>query len=502
MRRALVAAAVVAAACGGEPKGLVPVSAAGNGSQSGPDALVLRLPRAGGTPRVYSYTHLDSVVWSGARNGPAVNRVLAFDADAGAVVFVDDQNRPARIDFRLGEADRIALSPLLGAVSEDGSSVYGLDEKDNVLRLTPSGNWTYKGPRPARAVFPQREGTAIVVGGRGPQTTAWKLFPPDSRILDSTSFPATWRTLPEQVGDRLYLIVDSGLVSLATRTLDWNPPVRFDAAIVAAVASPSGDRVFVATGGSARLSVVDRYRNAVTDHVDLPGPTTDLRIDPLGRYLLARVADRDSAWVVAIGTGHVLGAVATAWRPDLPFVGPDGAIALLQGNDVTFVDGETLRPARAVRGGGDDVWFEFRWNGFRPRASSLDVPVSFNLAAADSARTAVDAAAADSAARAAQGQLQTADSTARRAGRVPAPDSAATAPVGYLVSFAALLSESRATDLAAQITVEGQKARIVATRRDGTSIYRVVLGPYPTRDEAERVGRASQHTYWVYEATP
>jgi len=502
MRRALLAAAVVAAACGGEPKGLVPVSAAGNGSQSGPDALVLRLPHTGGTPRVYSYTHLDSVIWSGARNGPAVDRVLAFDADAGAVVFVDDQDRPARIDFRLGEADRIALSPLLGAVSEDGSAVYGLDEKDNVLRLTPSGNWTYKGPRPARAVFPQREGTAIVVGGRGPQTTAWKLFPPDSRIIDSTSFPATWRTLPEQVGDRLYLIVDSGLVSLATRTLDWNPPVLFREPIAAAVSSPSGDRVFVANTGSAVLSVVDRYRNAVTDHIDLPGPAGDLRVDPLGRYLLARIADRDSAWVVAIGTGHVLGAVATAWRPDLPFVGPDGAIALLQGNDVTFVDGETLRPARRVGGGGDDVWFEFRWNGFRPRASSLDVPVSFNLAAADSARTAIDAAAADSAARAAQGQLQTADSTARRAGRVPPAESTAGAPVGYLVSFAALLSESRAGDLAAQITVEGQKARIVATQRDGTSIYRVVLGPYPTRDEAERVGRASQHTYWVYEATP
>ncbi|HUX33293.1 MAG TPA: SPOR domain-containing protein [Gemmatimonadaceae bacterium] len=508
MRRALLAAAVVAAACGGEPKGLVPVSAAGNGSQSGPDALVLRLPRAGGTPRVYSYTHLDSVVWAGARNGPAVDRVLAFDADAGAVAFLDDHDRPARIDFRLGDADRIALSPLLGAVSEDGAAVYGLDEQDNVLRLTPSGNWTYKPPRRARAVFPQGEGTAIVVGGRGPQTTAWKLFPPDSRILDSTSFPATWRTLPEQVGDRLYLIADSGLVSLATRTLDWNPPVLFREPIVAAVASPSGDRVFVATMGGSRLSVVDRYRNAVTEHIDLPGPTSDLRVDPLGRYLMARVADRDSAWVVAIGTGHVLGAVATAWRPDLPFVGPDGAIALLQGNDVTFVDGETLRPARAVRGGGDDVWFEFRWNGFRPRASSLDVPVSFNLAAADSARTAVDAAAADSAARAAQGQLQAADSTAHRAGRagrVPPRDSApaaAAAPVGYLVSFAALLSESRAGDLAAQISVEGQKARIVATRRDGTSIYRVVLGPYPTRDEAERVGRASQHAYWVYEATP
>lgn len=497
MRRTLLAVAAVIAACGGEPKGLVPVSGAGNGSQSGPDALVLRVPRTGGKPRVFAYSHLDSVVWSGS-NAAAVDRVLGFDEDAGAVVFADDRERAMRIDFRLGQTDQVSVMPLLGANSADGSALYGMDAMGSVVRLTQSANWTFKPPRSARAVFPQRDGTLLVVGGRGPQTTVWKLFPPEPKILDSASFPATWRPLPEQVGDRLYLIVDSGLVSLATRTLDWTPPVHFRSPIVAAVSSPSGDRVFVANEGSHQVSVVDRYRNRVTDHIDLPGQPSDLRVDPLGRYVLARTANGDSAWVVAIGTGRTIGTVATAWRRDLPFVGPDGAIALAQNGDVTFVDGETLRPARTVAGGASDFWFAFHWNGFRPRASSLDQPVSFNLASADSVRTAIDAAAADSAARAAQA----ADSAARRAGRALAADSEARGPVGYVVSFAALLSESHAGDLASQIEVEGQKARVLVTVRDGTPIYRVVLGPFPTRDEAERVGRASQHSYWVYEATP
>ncbi len=497
MRRTLLAAAAVVAACGGGQRGLVPVSAADNGSQSGPDALVLRVPRAGGTPRVFTYSHLDSVVWTGSNASPAVDRVLAFDDDAGAVVFADDQERPVRIDFRLGQTNRVAVTPLLGAASEDGSALYGMDAKNNVVRFTPAANWTFHPPRPARAVFPQSDGTLLIVGGRNGQTTAWKLFPPESKVLDSVGFPATWRPLPEQVGDRLYLIVDSGLVSLDTRALDWNRPVRFRSPIVAAVSSPSGDRVFVASEASRVVSVVDRYRDQVTDHIDLPGQPSDLRVDPLGRYLLARNAGGDSTWVVAIGTGRTLGAVATAWRRDLPFVGPDGAIALAQDGDVTFVDGETLRPAGRVSGGAGDFWFAFHWNGFRPRASSLDQPVSFNLASADSARTAVDAAAADSAARAALA----ADSAARRGGRIAVRDSALAAPVGYIVSFAALLSESHAGDLASQIVVEGQRARILVTERDGTSIYRVVLGPFPTRDEAERVGRASQHSYWVYEAT-
>jgi cell division protein FtsN len=33
-------------------------------------------------------------------------------------------------------------------------------------------------------------------------------------------------------------------------------------------------------------------------------------------------------------------------------------------------------------------------------------------------------------------------------------------------------------------------------------VYRVVLGPYATRDEAERVGRASGLSYYVMVASP
>ena len=500
MRRSLAAAAaavVFATACGGEPKGLVPVSAAGSGSQSGPDALVLRVPLAGGTPQVYAYTHLDSVVWSGSGSAPAVDRVLAFDEQAGAIVFADSKERPVRLDFRLGASDHVSADPVLGATSADGAAVYGTDENGNVVRFTVSANWTYKPPHPARAVFPQDDGSLLVVGGRDAQTRVWKLYPPDSKIVDSATFPSTWRPLPDQAGERLYVIVDSGLASLATRTLDWNKPVGFDAHIAAAVSTPSGDRVFVLTDSSRRIDVVDRYRNDVVDHITLPSPARDLRVDPLGRYLLARAAVGDSAWVVAVGTYHVLGSVATGWRTDLPFVGLDGAIALWQGGHVTFIDGETLRPAKRISGGASDFWYPFRWNGFRPRASSLDQPVSFNLASADSARTAIDAAAADSAARAAQRPA----AATQPAGRTPSRDTV-TAQVGYLVSFAALLNQSRAQDLASQITVEGRKARIVVSVRNNTPIYRVVLGPYPTRDEAERVGRASQQTYWVYEATP
>jgi cell division protein FtsN len=42
----------------------------------------------------------------------------------------------------------------------------------------------------------------------------------------------------------------------------------------------------------------------------------------------------------------------------------------------------------------------------------------------------------------------------------------------------------------------------VTSTRDGALIYRVVLGPYATREQADRVGREAHQSYWVYEGGP
>jgi cell division protein FtsN len=50
--------------------------------------------------------------------------------------------------------------------------------------------------------------------------------------------------------------------------------------------------------------------------------------------------------------------------------------------------------------------------------------------------------------------------------------------------------------------VDGQQPRITTSERAGKTLYRVVLGPYPSRAEAERVGRASGQSYWIFEGAP
>ena len=446
---------------------------------------MLRVPRGGGEARVDAYPKTDSLVWQSGDRVPALEHVLGFDDDGGTIAFVDARGRPGWIDLREGSTSIASHDKLTAPVSIDGSAIYGIGAKGVVERFTPTSDWKLTPPRPATALFPQSDGSLIVLSAEGENSTAWRVRPPQTKLEDTASLPAVRRVVRTQLGDRVYALGENQLVGLRTRNMDSIPAVALEHGVTALVATPSGDRIFLADSTN-QLAVIDRYRGEVTDHLQLPGVAKDLRMDPEGRYLLARPSRGDSAWVVALGTNQVIGVVTTAWRVDLPFVGADASIALADGKDVSIVDGETLRERLRARGGAADYWYPFVWNGFR-KPADLGGPPAPLVPPTDSAATVDSAAPAPPA------------PTDTGAARPPASKPAAS---GFTVSFAALLSEQKAHDLANQITVGGQHPRVETSVRDGTTIYSVVLGPYPTRDAADRVGRQSGQSYWVYEGAP
>jgi hypothetical protein len=487
VRTTLLSLVLVLAACGRSDRQDAPAAHAAPSlaAPRGPDNLVLRIPRTGGTARVYAYSRLDSVIWS-ARGAPAPARVLAFDEEAGTIAYVDAKGQPARVDFRQGAAFLASKAPAATVASVDGSEIFSVLADGNVERYSPGGTWRWKPPAPVRALFPQSDGTVLALVERKGSAVMWRVRPPATKVRDSVPLPLVDRTLRTQVGDRLYLAAGAVLSGLRTRTMERTPDIAVDGPVASLAATPSGDRVFVVTAKGTGIAVVDRYQERVSGQIELGQHVTDLRIDPLGRYLLARPEGADSVIVVALGTNRVVGRLASAWRADLPFVAPDGGVALASGADVVIADGETQRPIARIAGGAADFWYPFQWTGFRPRAASLDEPVQFAGPAIDST------ALADSAARRDSASPPVRDSTARR----PATAS------GFTVSFAALLAADKAHDLAGHIRVGSEAARVVTSMRDGSAVYRVVLGPYSTREEAERIGRASGQTYWVYEGGP
>jgi len=455
----------------------------------GPDPLLLRIPRGGGTGRVYVYPKLDSAVWT-VDEAPALERVLAFDPDAGTIAYVDSKGFPGRLDLRETDVVKASKAKLTSLASANGSDIYGINPKGEVVRLNPSGgDWHFKPPIPARSVFTQPNGELLVAANKGTQTILWKVRPPDDVVQDSAVLPLSGRAVRTQVGDRVYFTVDSGLVGVKAKDLSPAGTVELPSRVRALAPTPSGDRLYIATFGDSGLSVVDRYSGNVGHAVTLPAPPIDLRMDGLGRYLIARFPKVDSAWVIAIGTNRLVGAVGTRWEADLPAITPDGELAVLGAKDVSLIDPDNLAVKSTVAAGAKDFWYFFAWNGFRPRPAGLDQPVTFPT---DSVYT--DSTASSTS--------PYASSTPPGTDSVPPPVSQPGATTGFTVSFAALLTEDKAQQLASTIRVGATPAHVVVTNSAGSPIFRVVMGPFATKDEAERVGRASRRDYWIYEGSP
>lgn len=507
--RTLLASALVLLACGCADRSSRPSGAdAPPTVPAGPDAVILRVPRAGGAVVAYRYPSLDSVLWRSTQRAPALDRFLAFGPEDGYLAAIDTSGTAVRIDLRLGTVLRMRGSSISAAASYDGGAIYALNNAGELTRFTPSGgDWKVPSPLPVSALLPQADGSLIAVGAQGERMLIWRVRPPNDALSDSMSIEVgdeggplgeTIAFTAGTVGDRIYVGGSDRVVAVNTRDLSIPLNVGVSDPVQALAFTPSGDRVFVAIRDESVLRIVDRFEEGVSGRVRLPSPATELRMDPLGRTVLARGAG-DTTLVVSVAEGRLQGALVGEWRRDLPMVLADGRIAVVRGNDVVLVHGSSLEDHQTIEGGARDRWHAIRWNGFRPRAAGLDAPVEFRRSAppdtvVDSTqRTSTDSGTLASPRR---------DSVVAVAAPAAPPRTRARDRQLFTVSFAALLNERQARDMARQIRVDGKSPRVVTSERDGRTIFRVVLGPYTSRSDAERVGRASGTNYWVYEGAP
>jgi cell division septation protein DedD len=503
VRSPVILTALVLVACGKDRGTHSAEPSAAASSRRGPDAVLLRVARAGGPVTAYVYPKLDSAVWKSSEKAPALDRVLAFDGESGLLAVVDEKGIPIRLDLRLGTVRRANPAPLASLASLNGVDIFGVAPQGDVTRLTPSGeSWTVKLPAPVQAIEPQRDGAILVAAKRGAAGVVWRLRPPNTRITDSAVVARAERAIDAHTPERVFFGAGRDLSGVQSRTLQPLGVVRFEAPVHAVAATPSGDRFYVALEDEATLKVLDRYSNSVAGTVELPAAASELRMDPIGRYVLARAAHGDSAWVVAVGTDRVLGAVRTTWRSDLPLVLPDGAIMTAVGGDVIIIDGGTLKPTRTIAGGAADLWHVVMWNGFRPRAAGLDKPVEFQTETPADTAPLDSAAVSDSIARP-DSQPHPPDTTRAPKPIVPELQAATTSARGFVVQF-----DAAGTERQAKATLRGLKlpdgvfARVIPSTRKGKTVFRVVAGPFATRAKAEQVANGAGHEFWVYEGAP
>ena len=211
--------------------------------------------------------------------------------------------------------------------------------------------------------------------------------------------------------------------------------------------SPSGHRLYVARA-AAPLLVLDRVDGAQLHEIELPGPARELRGDMYGRWLLVRPEQGDSVWVIDVGTGKYVGSTGARWSDDLPAVAPPPPY---------WSEEAPIWPASISRPPDSPSWDASRveqpTSGFRlpgSRRSETELPFE-----SDSALAAADTGPAR--------------------------------PTVYL-QVSSSQNPTWANELSAKLSAAGLPASVLAPRRS-EEVYRVVLGPYATREQAEATGR-------------
>ena len=222
-----------------------------SGGTNGPDAVLIRLVSGGGTAHAYRWGS-DSILWSSPQRVPALTHTLAFDDAQGSLAYVDARGVPGRLDLRVGSASAAATTTLTGITSVDGWAIYGLTPKREVSRLTPSGTWTFTPEQQPRGLLPLPDGSLILLTDAGNRHELRRLHLPEPRVTETASVPHANLLVRTDLGDRLYFVGDSGLAGVRTRDLTRTRTVWLPGQALDAVATPSGDRIFVALKGKNR----------------------------------------------------------------------------------------------------------------------------------------------------------------------------------------------------------------------------------------------------------
>jgi hypothetical protein len=419
--------------------------------------------RKGGVVHVYRLPTLAEIPDAVRGRLPLAARAVGLDPES-ALLFVTDRARVLlSLDLETGRVDSVTAAVAVATLGPD-ETLFVVDTNRRVMSVSRRVRLSW--PQPLAAVPRDLFGAAdqrlvAVVPGDSAHPSTVRL------ITAAAGQPSATRTLPlagdvtaTRWGDLVAVANDSGVMlvdPLARREPAFVPIADHPRALAF---SPSGHRVYVARRNGPGLAVIDRYDRSEVDGVALPTPVAAVRPDPFGRWILARPSIGDSVWIVDLPVKQLVGSVATKWNADLPAIAPDGSLLVSQGNDVVAYRPDSLKESGRVAGASDDLWVVTTW---RPRGG-FRTPVD----AVASAPTAYDSVGPD-------GPLYVQVSTSQ--------------------------NEVWSNEMAQQLTRAGLSARVLPPRvpDDG---YRVVLGPYPTRDQAEAIGRKLGRPYWIYQPPP
>ncbi len=426
-------------------------------SPSVPPASLLRLPRAGGAPTVYRLPRLADADWVRTGEFPPLRSVIGADLDQRVVFAADSSDRIVALDLENGKV-RAYLSGARTSIMGPDGTLYTVDDSNQVTQIARRSPARFRGRLPGRP--------RDLFGTLNDEVLALVPGPTSQLVALSHDQPARKASLPageaaaSMWGDLVAVAADTAVILYDPSGDPGIRSIPVDGGARAVAFSASGHRIFVALNQGGLLEI-DRFSDRVLRTIKLPGTAVAIRPAGYGQWLLIRPADADSLWIVDVSTGQYLSDWATRWSADLPTVAGLSILVLRQGKDIVAHDlAATGWPETGrVPGGGADLWLPIAWT---PEGGTAPTRI-------DSAPPATT------------------------------PESTPSARVFLQVSSSQ--NPSWAEDLARQLRDVGLSASVLKPARPGDG-YRVVLGPYDSRETAEAEGRKLGRPFFIYQPDP
>lgn len=447
------------------------------------EGALLRLPSDGGRARLYRADSLTPLDWEIASGVPKIVRALGTELEDRMVYAVDSQGRLVGVDL-LARRTRIHLAATQQLTATPDGAVLGLDSARRAVRFSLRALTTYR-------ASVEGGGTPQLLRGPGGQVAAYL---PAAHVLqllgedgEVRRFEApTGQATVSWHGDLLAVTTDSGIVLFDPSGRAEEPRfLRLRGAPITTAFSPSAHRLYVARG-RGDIMVLDRFSGDEVTTIELPAPAKVIRTDRSGRWLLAQPESGDSVWVVDLVQREVAVTVPSPWADDLPLVAGGRTLVVRDGQDVVAWELTGATPTERTRlvGAASDVYLAIPWS---PEAHpAVEPPQEIADAEAPTPEpTEIPA----------QGALEAGLAGPPQAGM----PGAQTGEIYLQISS----SQNRewAQALAQQLRDGGFAARLLNPTEPGDP-YRVVIGPFPTRDEADAVGRRLGRPYFVLSEAP
>lgn len=460
-RRGALLALLLASACGGEAEREAPQPLP---ALAGPSTL-LRLPRAGGQAVAYIPEDLREAGWTSAGSVGPLRRPLGADLDERMVLAVDTAGNLVAVELDTRSVRGSVVRGVVAATLAGDGSVYVVDATGTVTHLLRRMPTRFRAslPGPPSQLFgalndrlvavTTGDVPAVVVVEHDTETEPYPVPPGEAAAT-------LW-------ADLLAIAADTAVVFYDAQRRMPRPSLRINGGARSVAFSPSGDRLYVARN-RPDLLVFDRFSLERTATVELPSPASAIRPDASGRWVMLRAEGGDSIDVVDATVNRVVARLPGQWHEDLPLVAGAATLILRHGDSVEAWDLSEAVPQRRGRiaGGATDFWSVIAW-----------VPPARAVELAEAAETTV-----------------VVQDSAIVFGVIPPPDLAP--PSRIFLQVSSSQNAAWARELARQLSGGGFPA-LVRDPQAADDGYRVLLGPYPSREVAEEAGRRLGRPYFV-----